>query len=90
MHCTGLDEVISTLCKIITNDLNLSVTSYTKASANSINWSQERESSIISTIGMKLPGVKSKRVILVVLNSATAEKFVEYFETCEYQIERSM
>lgn len=83
-----MDDVISTLCKVITNDPNLTISSYAKASAHSISWSCDRESSAIATIGLKLPGVKAKRVILVILNSATAEKFVEYLETTEFQGER--
>ena len=87
----GVDEVVLTTLRILLGDANLSLTaerSYGPASADSLAWSAAMNST--EGIGMSmddLSATKTKRALLVVLNSSVAEKFNEMAALSEYVIE---
>lgn len=89
---TGLDDLVLAITRVMTGDLGLSYASesnkYCTASEASLAWSAERNST--AGLGMNLddmPNEKTKRVLLCVLNSSVAEKFIENSSSSEYAIE---
>jgi GTPase SAR1 family protein len=87
---TGIDDVVLTLARIMTGDLNLTVSSYGAASLASLQWSADRSEQSSARIGLSLtdlPSVKTHRVLIVVMNSSVVEKFKENFSLSEYVAE---
>lgn len=85
---TGLDELVSSLSKLVLSDPNLSMSTYKAASAESLAWSDEKALLKMANIGLSSAvQVKSKTVIVVVMNSSVVEKFTETFNASEYSVE---
>ena len=84
---TGLDDLVGLLAKIMMADLNLTVKSFQRASDASIEWSNEIADRKTANLGLGLPPMKVKRILLVALNSSVIEKFTEVCTTSEYALE---
>lgn len=84
---TGIDEFCSTLCKLMMNDLNITATSYSAASEDSLKWSEEMGALRLGSLGLGLDVAKQSRVILVAMNSSVKEKFAEAFSSSQYLLE---
>lgn len=86
----GVDDAVLALTRIMMDDLNLTMSSFGPASAAALAWSDARAADTMSHLGMALgdlPSEKTKRVLLVALNSAIASKFSETFTLSEYVLE---
>ena len=60
---------------------------FSKASPDSINWSDEKSKNVLGSIGLGSVVPKTKRVVVVVMNKAVAEKFSEkLLNGSEYEI----
>eukprot|EP01032_Pedospumella_encystans_P024859 gene24859-28100_t len=85
---TGLDEMILATTKIMMKDVNINLTgSFGPASAATVQWSNERNAAATAGIGLGMPVVKTKRVLLVVLNKSVVEKFNDAIVPTEYSLE---
>lgn len=85
---TGLDELMLTTAKVMMKDLNLNLTgSFAPANDATVAWSNERNATATAGIGLGMPIVKSKRVLLVVLNKSVVEKFNDMLVLTEYELE---
>ena len=69
------------------NDLTLTVQSFSPASEETLKWSDERAEAKISSLGVNLSTVKSKKVLLLALNRSIGEKFSEGLISSEFLIE---
>ena len=85
---TGLDDMILATAKVMMKDSNIALTgAYGRASAATMAWSNERSAMATADIGMGMPIVKTKRVLLVVLNKSVVEKFNDMLVLTEYELE---
>lgn len=85
---TGLDEMMLTTAKMMMKDVNLSMTGpFRAASEATMAWSNERASVATAGLGLGMPVVKAKRVLLVVLNKSVVEKFNDMLVPTEYELE---
>ena len=84
---TGIEEFCSTLCKLMMNDLNITATSYSAASEESLKWSEEMGALRLGSIGLGLDVAKTSRVIVVAMNSSVKDKFAEAFSASQYLLE---
>jgi len=88
---TGVDEVMLSLSRLMMQDLNLVVSAVTPASEASLKWSTDRLSSAFAasdaSTAAPAPLVKSKRVLLLVMNSSVVAKFEEALATSEFVCE---
>ena len=76
------------LSKIMMKDLNLSIIKpFHQASAETLAWSEQRNAMKVANIGLGLLNIKSKKVLLVALNSSVISKFSEVCSTSEYELE---
>jgi hypothetical protein len=80
-----VDEVMLALSRLMTKDLNLTVSSVNIASESSMQWSKDRigTSSLIST------SAKAYRILLLVLNSSIVAKFEETLINSKFSIEQT-
>ena len=85
---SGIDDMMLMLSKLMMQDVNLSMTSgFRAASAATIAWSDDRAAQKTSLIGLCLSVSKSKRVLVVSLNSAVVGKFTESLADTEFEVE---
>lgn len=86
----GVDDMVLALARLMVDDLNLVVSGFGPASPAVLEWSLERATQATASIGMgmeNLANEKTKRVLLVVLNSSVAAKFLETLNLSEYMLE---
>lgn len=84
----GLDEMLHATAKIFLKDVNVTLTGpFAPACATTVQWSNERNEAATSHIGLGMPIVKTKRVLLVVLNKSVVEKFNDMLVLTEYALE---
>ena len=84
----GIDDVALSICRIMLQDLNATLIAPPKAaSEDAIKWSEDNSATKMANIGLSVTLPKSKRVILVVLNSAVIEKFTEALADTEFMVE---
>ena len=79
--------IVVGLARIMANDLTLTVQSFSPASEETLKWSDERAEAKISSMGLNLSTVKSKKVLLLALNRSIGEKFSEGLISSEFLIE---
>lgn len=89
----GVDDLVLALVRVMMGDPNISFgsgKSYGPASEESLAWSAARNSTAMIGMSMAdMPSEKTKRVLLIVLNSSVAEKFSENVVSSEFVIEAS-
>lgn len=86
----GVDEMITSLTRIMMDDLNITISSVGAAAPGTIAWSEARAADSMSHLGMGLGDLaneKTMRVLLVVMNSSVASKFTETLERSEFVLE---
>lgn len=86
---SGVDDLISSMSKIMMKDVNLSIVGVRAASEEILAWSDAKAASTASCIGLGLPVPKSARVLLVSFNSSVIGKFGEACAESRYVIESS-
>lgn len=80
--------MILMLSKLMMQDVNLSLTgAFRAASAATVAWSDNLAAQKTSSIGLGLSATKSKRVLVVSLNSSVLGKFVESLADSEFEVE---
>jgi hypothetical protein len=85
---TGLDDMILATVKVMMKDSNITLAgAYGPASAATMAWSNERLAVATAGLGLGMPIVKTKRVLLVVLNKSVVEKFNDMLILTEYELE---
>ena len=86
---TGVDELMVSLCRLMLQDVNLSVVgSFKAASAETLTASDNRAAAKNSNIGLDIAYTKTKKVLLLALNSAVIARFTEELSvSCDYIVE---
>ena len=85
---SGIDEMLHATARIMMKDVNLNLTGpYAPASAATLQWSNERSATATAGIGLGMPIVKTRRVLLVVLNKSVVEKFNDMLILTDYALE---
>ena len=86
---TGIDELALNLARLAMNNHTLTLASSVDflrpASAAAMAWSDEKLASRIASIGISQ--AKTKKVLLVALNSSVIEKFSEVMASTQFEIE---